>query len=381
MSRNKNGYDLYQKVIPHISELHKCHSIDTEYPTKWPEYYFSQKDEVQVARINIKEPLFITSNVELDKNNHVLNVDEDSCRLYGHTKDVFSVSLTGIEKDNDWYQNRGLISPQLVSDWLDVYRKNKKQLSFFRTKKVVWKLENSDEEKIKQCQLRIERFSQDVDKCQDIEKSLSEILPARLVSRYRDSIKKVFQGDETSLFDHNPVYLCSTKSQNIEYFINEYDFSKEKYDCILKITNGTITLYDNLKMVGVGENKTLREDKFWQYYSFMKINSFDKDTSNNRRHLMIFSRGDESIVDSNSEIYILPIKSDTVEFSLRPSNYIDGEYWVKLPKGSKRRKLRNKNIVYKLNRLFNIKIKLKIIYNKLKMIKRKVNSNSYMKIS
>ena len=35
----------------------------------------------------------------------------------------------------------------------------------------------------------------------------------------------------------------------------------------------------------------------------------------------------------------------------------------------------------KLNRIFNIKIKLKIIYNKLRMIKRKIKSNSYIKIS
>ena len=105
-----------------------------------------------------------------------------------------------------------------MSDWLDVYRKNEKQLSFFRTQKIVWELENSDEEKIKQCKLRIESFSQEVDKCQDIEKLLSEKLPAKLVGKYRDSIEKFLQADGSSLFDRSPIYLCSTKFKNIEYF-------------------------------------------------------------------------------------------------------------------------------------------------------------------
>jgi hypothetical protein len=313
MSTNKNGYDLYQQVIPHISELHKCHSIDTKYPTKWPEYYFSQNNEVQVARIIIKEPIFITSNIKLDKNNHVLNANENSCRLFGNTKDVFSVSLTGIEKDKDWYQNLGYLNPEFVSEWLKVYNNNETQLSFFKNQNIIWDFENSDKEQIAYCQLKLDKFSQAIDNYQAKEKLLiNEMLPKHLLDKK------------------------------------------------------------------IKTNKILRENQYWEYYSDVKINS--KNKNNSKKIIIIYSRGNESIIESNYEITIIPVKSAIVEISLMPNNFIDGKYFIKLPRNNKRKKIKNLNLLHKLNKIFDFKSKLKNTYTYIKKLKRKIYSDSYIEI-
>jgi len=115
---------LYKMAIPHISQIHHSHSIDAEFSTKWPEYYYKKEGSSQIAKIVAKEPLIYRGGIKLNKYNQIDNLRGLNFRLYGSTSDIFCISLTDKYKDSDWYENYSLLTPTKVANWARKYTLN-----------------------------------------------------------------------------------------------------------------------------------------------------------------------------------------------------------------------------------------------------------------
>jgi len=114
---NRSPKELYKLALGYLSPIHNAHNLDSCYSSRWPEYYFTRENEVEVTKLVAKEPLVINWASELNEKNQISNLRRFDFKIYGGTDDVFCLSLTPKAKDQDWYETYSKLTSNKVANW------------------------------------------------------------------------------------------------------------------------------------------------------------------------------------------------------------------------------------------------------------------------